>query len=221
MHFYNPQILEVDAAETRRYAGLRKAENFGEKNIHDACQEALLLIDVRAAWEVYDYKNFVVESEPPILIVGKLIRKHLAACEKVICMAVTVGAEIEREITKKFSRGEYLSSVLLDAAATAAVEQAADALQNHLAEIFAKDAYKLRARFSPGYGDWNLTEQEKLFKICGAEKIGLSLTEAFMLEPRKSVTAIIGLEKISVQKNFSPEKKSCTICDKIDCAMRK
>jgi len=90
-----------------------------------------------------------------------------------------------------------------------------------LAEIFAKDAYKLRARFSPGYGDWNLTEQEKLFKICGAEKIGLSLTEAFMLEPRKSVTAIIGLEKISVQKNFSPEKKSCTICDKIDCAMRK
>lgn len=223
MHFYNPQILEVDTAETRRYAGLRKAENFGEKNILDACQEALLLIDVRAAWEVYDYKNFVVESEPPVLIVGKLIRKHLAACEKVICMAVTVGAEIEREITKKFSRGEYLSSVLLDAAATAAVEQAADALQNHLAEIFAKDAYKLRARFSPGYGDWNLTEQEKLFKICGAEKIGMTLTEAFMLEPRKSVTAIIGA--ISNEKNLTANScqltANCATCDKIDCAMRK
>ena len=218
MHFYNPQILEVDAAETRRYAGLRKAKNFGEKNILDACEEALLLIDVRAAWNVYDYKNFFVESEPPVLIVGNSIRKHLDGCEKVICMAVTVGFEIEREINKKFERGEYLSSVLLDAAATAAVEQAADALENHLAEIFAKDGFKLRWRFSPGYGDWDLTAQEKLFKISGAEKIGISLTSAMMLEPRKSVTAIIGAIR---NEELGIRNEACATCDKLDCMMRK
>ncbi|MBQ3452203.1 MAG: methionine synthase [Selenomonadaceae bacterium] len=218
MHFYNHQILEVDAAETRRYAGLRKAKNFGEKNILDACEEALLLIDVRAAWNVYDYKNFFVESEPPVLIVGNSIRKHLDGCEKVICMAVTVGFEIEREINKKFERGEYLSSVLLDAAATAAVEQAADALENHLAEIFAKDGFKLRWRFSPGYGDWDLTAQEKLFKISGAEKIGISLTSAMMLEPRKSVTAIIGAIR---NEELGIRNEACATCDKLDCMMRK
>ena len=52
MAIYNAQILTIDAAETRRYAGLRKAQNFGEQNIRDACAEALLLIEVRGAWEV-------------------------------------------------------------------------------------------------------------------------------------------------------------------------
>ena len=215
MPIYNAQIFEIDAKETRRYAGLRKAQNFGEQNIQDACAEALMLIDVRGAWNVYDYKNCVVESEPPFTIVGDSIIKHLDGCKKVICMAVTVGAVIEREINKKFERGEYLSSVLLDAAATAAVEQAADAMEKNFAAKFSKDGYKMRWRFSPGYGDWNLTAQEKLFKISGAEQIGMSLSSAMMLEPRKSVTAIIGLAK------NSSHKKNCSSCDKFDCPMRK
>ena len=222
MAIYNAQILAIDAAEVRRYAGLRKAPTFGEKNIRDACEEALLLLEVRGAWQVYAYDcaNQIVASEPPVKIAGKSIVKHLDGCEKVICMATTVGFGIEREIAKKFERGEYLSSVLLDAAATAAVEQSADAMEKHFAATFAKDGFKMRWRFSPGYGDWNLTEQEKLFKICGAEKIGMCLTSAMMLEPRKSVTAIIGLEKISAQKKSS-HKKDCATCDKLDCLMRK
>lgn len=217
---YNAQILEIDAAETRRYAGLKKAKDFGEKNIRDACAEALLLIDVHGAWNVYDYKNQVVASEPPFEIVGKSIIKHLDGCEKVICMAVTVGAEIEREINKKFERGEYLASVLLDAAATAAVEQAADAMEKHFASKFSKDGYKMRWRFSPGYGDWNLTEQEKLFTISGAEQIGISLSSAMMLEPRKSITAIIGLYSIR-NEELGIRNKGCTTCDKSDCPLRK
>jgi len=217
---YNAQILEIDAAEVRRYAGLKKAQNFGEKNIADACAEALLLIEVRGVWNIYDYKNQVVESKPPFTIAGNSIIKHLAGCEKVICMAATVGFDIEREINKKFERREYLSSVLLDAAATAAVEQAADLMEKNFAAKFSKDGYKMRWRFSPGYGDWELTAQEKLFKISGAEQIGMNLTSAFMLEPRKSITAIIGLEKFSAQKN-SPHKKDCATCNKLDCPMRK
>ncbi|MBQ6006741.1 MAG: methionine synthase [Selenomonadaceae bacterium] len=219
MPIYNAQILTIDAAETRRYAGLRKAQNFGEKNIRDACEEALLLIDVRGVWEVYDYCNHTVASEPPFTIAGKSIIKHLDGCDKVICMAVTVGFEIEREVTKKFERGEYLSSILLDAAATSAVEQAADLMEKNFAAKFSKDGYKMRWRFSPGYGDWNLTEQEKLFKICGADKIGMSLSSAMMLEPRKSITAIIGLCKELGTRNW--ELGNCETCNKFDCSMRK
>lgn len=223
MPIYNAPILAIDAVEVRRYAGLHKAKDFGDKNIRDACDEALLLLDVRGAWETYDYDcaNRTVMSNPPVKIIGNSIGKHLDGCERVICMAVTVGFDIEREVTKKFERGEYLASILLDAAATAAVEQAADSMEKNFAAQFAKNGFNLKWRFSPGYGDWNLTEQAKLFKICGAEQIGLRLTSAMMLEPRKSVTAIIGLEKISAQKNFSTTKKSCATCDKLDCSMRK
>ena len=220
MPIYNAQILSIDAAEVRRYAGLRKAENFGEKNILAACEEALLLLEVRGVWELYGYKNCTVESVPPFTIEGNSVIKHLDGCEKVICMAVTVGAAIEQEITKKFERGEYLASVLLDAAATAAVEQAADLMEKNFAAKFSKEGYKMRWRFSPGYGDWNLTAQEKLFKISGAEQIGMSLSSALMLEPRKSITAIIGLCSIS-NYELGIRNEKCSACDKLDCSMRK
>ena len=221
MPIYNAQILAIDAAETRRYAGLRKVPTFGEKNIIDACQEALLLIEVRGVWEVYGYDcaKHTVESRPPVTVAGKSIVKHLDGCEKVICMAATVGFAIECEITKKFERGEYLASVLLDAAATAAVEQAADAMEKHFAATFAKDGFKMRWRFSPGYGDWDLTAQEELFKIAGAEQIGMKLSSAMMLEPRKSVTAIIGLAKELGTGN--KKLGACKTCGRSDCHARK
>lgn len=221
MAIYNARIVEVDAAETRRYAGLRKAQNFGEQNIRDACAEAVLLIDVGGVWEIYDYDgmNHVVKSEPPFTIAGNSIIKHLDGCERVICMAATVGFDIEREISRKFERGEYLASILLDAAATAAVEQAADEMEKHFASTFARDGFKLRWRFSPGYGDWALTEQAKLFDAAGASRIGLTLTSAMMLEPRKSVTAIIGLERVTANQSVT-SKKSCATCDKINCPSR-
>ena len=220
MPIYNAQILSIDAAETRRYAGLRKAKDFGEKNILAACEEALLLLEVRGVCELYDYKNCTVESVPPFTIAGNSVIKHLDGCEKVICMAATVGAAIEQEITKKFERGEYLASVLLDAAATAAVEQAADLMEKNFAAKFSKEGYKMRWRFSPGYGDWNLTAQEKLFKISGAEQIGISLSSALMLEPRKSITAIIGLDSIR-NYELGIRNENCAACDKISCPMRK
>ena len=79
MPVYNAQILEIDANETRRYAGLRNAKNFDEKNILDACEEAALLLDVRGSWKIYDYdkENHTVVGEQSFVIKGNSIIKHL------------------------------------------------------------------------------------------------------------------------------------------------
>ena len=218
MPIYNAQIFKIDVNETRRYAGLSRAKNFSEQSIIDACDEALLLLEVRGIWKIYDYdaENFIVKSTPNFKLVGKSITRHLADCEKVICMAVTVGEEIEREVTRKFSAGNYVESVLLDAAATAAVEQAADSLEKAVAPQFLKEGFKFKSRFSPGYGDWALDNQKNFFDITGASEIGMSLSSALMLMPRKSVTAIIGLTK-----NKSAAVKSCATCYKINCPARR
>ena len=217
MPIYNAQIFKIDVNETRRYAGLSRAKNFSGQSIIDACDEALLLLEVRGVWKIYDYdaENFIVKSTPNFKLVGKSITRHLADCEKVICMAVTVGEEIEREVTRKFGVGNYVESVLLDAAATAAVEQAADSLEKAVAPQFLKEGFKFKSRFSPGYGDWALENQKNFFDITGASEIGMSLSSALMLMPRKSVTAIIGLTK-----NKSAAVKSCAGCDRIDCPSR-
>ena len=224
MPIYNAQILNIDAEETRRYAGLQKAENFDEKNISDACDEALFLLDVKGVWKIYDYdrENNLVLSEPNFKIVGNSIVKHLAKCEKVACIAVTVGEKIENEVTKKFKQGNYVASMLLDAAATSAVEQAADSLEKAIEEKISRESYKMKSRYSPGYGDWSLYEQKNFFPLTGATEIGMKLSTAMMLIPRKSITAIIGLEKIvACDEEKILKKHSCESCDKLDCPARK
>lgn len=222
MPIFNAPILEISAAETCRYAGLKNSASFDEKQIADACETALLLLEVRGAWKIYDYDctSRAVKSTPVFFIEGDSIARHLAGCEKVACLAVTVGENVEREVTRNFSAGNYVASVLLDAAATAAVEQAADALEKVIARDAAKQSLKMRWRFSPGYGDWKLDNQREFFKLTGAEEIGMRLSSALMLIPRKSVTAIIGLEKVTSNEKIPHAKKSCATCSKLDCPAR-
>ncbi len=140
MPVYHAPLLQIDPKETRRYAGLMKAKDFDEQMILDACEDGLLLAEPRGIWTLYDYdcKSQTVAAEPPFHIEGEKIGAHLAGCDKVILLSATVGEAIEDEVTARFQRGEYASSVLLDAAATTAVEQIADGMEKAIAPQMAK-----------------------------------------------------------------------------------
>ena len=222
MPIYNAPILKIDAAETRRYAGMRNTADFDDEMIEEMCENARLLLDVKGIWKIYDYdceKNLVL-SEPVFKIQGNSIEKHLQGCEKVICMAVTVGEKIEQEVTQEFKNGGYVASMIMDAAATAAVEQAADAMEKVIAQEVAKEGYKKIWRYSPGYGDWSLNEQKAFFQITDAKEIGMRLSPMLMLMPRKSITAVIGLKKVTGDAEISDKKNSCADCEQVDCPAR-
>ena len=222
MPVYHAPLLQIDPKETRRYAGLMKAKDFDEQMILDACQDGLLLSAPKGIWTLYDYdcQTQTVEAAPPFVIEGKKIGAHLAGCEKVILLSATVGDAIEEEVTKRFSRGEYASSVLLDAAATTAVEQIADGMERAIAPQMARAGYGMRWRFSPGYGDWPLAQQPEMIRVCHSEDIGVHLSDSCMLMPRKSITAIIGLYKVEAGKKEHATPKGCAACPKIDCPSR-
>lgn len=143
MPVYNAPLLKIDPKETRRYAGLMRAKDFDERLIEDACQDARLLAEPRGIWQLYDYdcEKQIVKADPPFHIEGTKIGKHLSGCDKVILLAVTVGDAIEDMVTKRFADGEYASSVLLDAAATTAVEQLADGMEKAIKPKMAAQGY--------------------------------------------------------------------------------
>ena len=127
---------------------------------------------------------------------------------------------IEEAVTEHFSAGRYAYAVLLDAAATAAVEQVADAMEKTMRPAALRQGYTMRWRYSPGYGDWPLTEQPHLIRLSKAEEIGIHLTESLMLWPRKSITAIIGLAKKGTAAP-KPSPSGCAACAKTDCLARR
>ena len=131
MAIYNANLTKIDKEETKRYAGLKNID-FNDDLINKACLEAQLLAVPKGCWEIYDYNSDTgcIMSPEPLLIESKKVLKLFSSAEKVAVMTVTIGEDIENTITKEFKNGNYAFSLLLDAAATTAVEMLADNINN-------------------------------------------------------------------------------------------
>jgi len=222
MPFFNASLTEIDEKETRRYAGLQKAD-FSDAAIHRACLEAQILSQPKAVWNLYDYNaanHMLNASFESVLLEGNSIRRHLHQAKQLLAICVTIGESIENTIHDHFKTGDYAHSLLLDAAATTAVETAADALENAIRPQFAKQGLAFLARFSPGYGDFDIRFQSKLLQLSQAESIGVQMTESYMLMPRKSITALIGLVPAK-QAPCPPTHENCKTCQQKNCLSRK
>ena len=149
------------------------------------------------------------------LVPSKQLAQHLQGCEEAFLFAATLGAEVDR-LLRRDAVSQPSLALAEQAAAAALVERYCDdvcaALQASL------DGVYFRPRFSAGYGDVSLSEQSFMIQALDATKrIGLACTEAFMLTPSKSVTAMIGI-------SGQPSRcyaNGCDRCSKTDCSFRR
>ena len=107
-------------------------------------------------------------------------------CERAVVFAATLGAGVDRLIMQK-ECSNISEAVIAQAVAAALIEEVCDELQSK---------YSSFPRVSPGYGDFPLDAQKDILKMLDTNiKIGLSMTEAMMLVPTKSVTAIFAIKE--------------------------
>ena len=105
-------------------------------------------------------------------------------------------------------------AVIIDCGASVLIEQLADEFQ---AEINVGPF--TTPRFSPGYGDWSITEQARIIRLLdGQRQIGLNVTKDSLMIPRKSITAVIGIADHPV-KGCLATCTECVLKDK--CELRK
>ena len=127
---------------------------------------------------------------------GSDLKKLFAHSEEAFLLAATLGAETDALIRTKMS-GDMAEAALLDVCANAEVERVCDILEKELFDVIGKGKYLTR-RFSPGYGDLPLKYSSVIVNALNTQKyIGLSTTQASMLVPIKSVTAMIGISSVS------------------------
>ena len=196
MHVYRPRLTLLSKSEVLRYAGQRNGAEVPEENLIASCREALLLSQPCCTWEIYEYDEAahrIFTKEQHIDLGSDALRRHLMGCHQVIAIAVTIGPLLEDQVDDLFSQGQYQNALLLDAAGSAAVEAAADHSDVIIASQMAKMGFHTIRRFSPGYGDWELSVQVELLPLTGGHEIGIALTSSMMLTPRKSITALIGV----------------------------
>lgn len=187
--------------------------------VEDSFRELSGAADKRIIYRIFG----VTLEEADHITIGKLqivsrnLRKNLKDCDQVILLGATLGIGVDL-LLKRYSLTDMSRAVVVQAAAAALLEEYLDDCQQKLSEELEKEGRYLRPRFSPGYGDFDISHQGMILRMLNADKsIGLTMTDSCMLTPTKSVTAVIG---ISGKKERCPVK-GCEACDKVDCIYRR
>ncbi len=148
---------------------------------------------------------------------SKALGKNLKDCESIILFAATLGTGADY-LLGRYSRIKMSRAVVMQAAATALLEEYCDRICRQLSKEYEKQERFLRPRFSPGYGDFSLEVQPKLLDALEAGKrLGIKLTDSLLMLPSKSVTAVLGVSKIPGKCRV----QGCEICLKEDCLYRR
>lgn len=128
-------------------------------------------------------------------IKSKSFAMHMEGAVFVGIVAVTMGALADMLINR-YTATNMSHSVIVDAVASIMINEYCGKACDNLATNIKLKNLKATRRFSPGYGDFSLNYQKEIITVLNADKrIGISLTEGFMLVPSKSITALVGFKE--------------------------
>lgn len=195
----NEKDMPIEEAEVLRYLGYSKP-NVTEDDkllVRDVIKEIRPLLNGKACYrrfeiEVNDNKIKMPYGE----VESGDLSRNLAGCKEIYIFAATIGVMFDRNLVKEKFKSMAKTSILQAIGATA-VEDVVEALVAKLGEDSLKNGEKLRPRYSPGFGDYVLENQRGIFSVLTPEKYtGITLMNTLIMAPEKSVTAVIGIDKL-------------------------
>ncbi|MFC1958154.1 vitamin B12 dependent-methionine synthase activation domain-containing protein [Chloroflexota bacterium] len=157
-----------------------------------------------------------VDIGDSIILKSKTIARLLQHCEKIAISVLTIGDTLEEMVAHLSESGLVLQATVLDAIGSCAAEQLAVFVEDVIRGIAHVNRLSISRRFSPGYCDWDVTQQEMIFRALKGNSAGVSLTEECLMLPRKSVSGIIGIGNSNIE-DYNP----CKTCLKQDCPGRR
>lgn len=208
----------MDKTEILRYLGANHSNPQLDEMIHRAQEEILRASSPRS---VYGHFELSVENDGVTLggtfLSSKTLAAHLKGCQEAFLVAFTLGPGVDALI-RRFELTEMALVPVLQACAAVYTEEQADKAQEDLEDYGKQKGLYLRPRYSPGYGDFPLSAQRFLFDALQvSKKIGITLTDTYLMLPMKSITGVVGL---------SPDPSLCHVgkcmsCSAENCPFRK
>jgi hypothetical protein len=170
-----------------------------QKLLDDMMNEGAILSEPQAIIEDYWIRE-VKESEvilegTHLTLIGRSLREHLRDCYKVTVLVSTIGSACETKVKEFLLQKEISKAATLDAVASESVEAFTEAVNLLINQNAMSEGATTVMRFSAGYGDWPIAEQKRIVAALNASEIGVSVNEASLLIPEKSVSACIGWKK--------------------------
>ena len=184
--------VQCDKRQAYRFMGCRDDGNAELDNLYRECAELLKKeASFKAVWRksAVSFKGDDTVCFDFGEIKSAFLCKNLEGCTSAYVFAATTGVDVDRLILR-LSRISPSKAVITDATGSAAIEDFCDILNGRL-----KEEAECKPRFSCGYGDFSIENQKNILEFLNAYKLlGISLSESFLMTPKKSVTAIVGIK---------------------------
>ena len=118
----------------------------------------------------------------------------LAPAQRVLVSVLTIGPALEQRVHELQAGRDALAGYLLDSAGVVALGAVGEAVRCLAEEAAAELGWGVSPSLSPGsLVGWPLTGQRELCALLPLDDIGVRLNSHYVLEPHKSVSAVIGL----------------------------
>ena len=187
--------MKLNLSEPLRYLGVRGEPDPALLAELSAVADKLTRrVTPRYVWRVFPAaltQAGVELAGSGLVLTGDLAKKMLADCGQVVLLICTLGAGFESLLRAEQARS-MARAAMLDACGSAWVEVGCDEAEGEISRRFL--ALYRTDRFSPGYGDLPLTVQKDICALLDApRRLGVQVTDSHLMNPSKSVTAVIGL----------------------------
>ena len=124
---------------------------------------------------------------------GPLITQHLARAKEVMLILCSVGKELDDTVSSLFS-SDPMVALALDGVGSAAVEDLGLQACNYFELQASETGLKTTMPLNPGMIGWPVeVGQPQIFSLLDCEEIQVSLTDAWMMVPNKSLSMVLGL----------------------------
>jgi hypothetical protein len=201
--------VRIDPAEVMRFLGSREGGREGTgRRLEKAVEEALSMA-----------QGLLAPKGIYTVIAGRDLpgSKMFDELERVAFCICTIGPGVEKEISALSEKGELLEAIVLDSIGSVAAEAVAEYIDGRIQAEALREGLKTSCRVSPGYGDWDIREQVSIFHLLPGERIGVRLSEGYMMIPRKSISFAIQIAEEPIRMR---SENSCANCDRVDCPYR-
>jgi hypothetical protein len=135
--------------------------------------------------------------------------KHSSSAALFIC---TAGEGISEYAKKISSESDPILGYVSDVIGSVTVEKDMNRIQDRIKEEAQNKGFSISDRYSPGYCEWSVSEQKKLFSLLPENFCNVKLSESSLMHPIKSISGIIGIGKGLKQKGYQ-----CHWCSDKDC----
>jgi hypothetical protein len=161
-----------------------------------------------------DKRTFVLEQES--FDAEKIVYAAFKNSIYLAAFVCTCGNGIENLSKKLMKNGNSLEGYIVDLIGSEVAEEIANYVHRLIAEIANEFHFKVTNRYSPGYCNWPVSDQSRLFNLMKGNTCNIQLTSTSLMVPLKSVSGMIG-----IGPNVKLAAYKCNICADEKCILRK